>query len=126
MTLRPEPFCTVLFNQLNEDITASIEQFPRPTRRLDSLLKQKLVQTRWFAGPLPDIRHLESATRVASQVCATLSRRASLPRLHQEEESMHPKDLMKPDLFSAIVLLGSAGLIFVSLLLIVAASLTRA
>jgi len=33
---------------------------------------------------------------------------------------------MKPDLFSAIVLLGSGGLIFVSLLLIVAAALTRA
>ncbi len=39
---------------------------------------------------------------------------------------MHPRDLMQPDLFSAIVLLGSGGLIFVSLLLIVAAALTRA
>ena len=39
---------------------------------------------------------------------------------------MHPKDLMKPDLFSAIVLLASGGLIFVSLLLIVAAALTQA
>jgi hypothetical protein len=39
---------------------------------------------------------------------------------------MHPKDLMKPDLFSAIVLLGSGGLILVSLLLIVAAALARA
>ncbi len=39
---------------------------------------------------------------------------------------MRPRDLMKPDLFSEIVLLGSAGLIFVSLLLVVAAALTRA
>jgi hypothetical protein len=39
---------------------------------------------------------------------------------------MHPEDLMKPDLFSEIVLLGSGGLIMVSLLLIVAAALTRA
>ena len=39
---------------------------------------------------------------------------------------MHPEDLMKPDLFSEIVLLGSGGLIFVSLLLIVVAVLTRA
>ena len=39
---------------------------------------------------------------------------------------MHPRDLMKPDLFSEIVLLGSAGLIFASLVLIVAAALTRA
>jgi hypothetical protein len=39
---------------------------------------------------------------------------------------MHPEELMKPDLFSEIVLLGSGGLIFVSLLLIVAAGLMRA
>jgi hypothetical protein len=39
---------------------------------------------------------------------------------------MHPEDLMKTDLFSEIVLLGSGGLIFVSLLLIVVAVLTRA
>jgi hypothetical protein len=39
---------------------------------------------------------------------------------------MHPEELMKPDLFSEIVLLGSGGLIFVSLLLIVAAALMRA
>jgi hypothetical protein len=39
---------------------------------------------------------------------------------------MHPEDLMKPDLFSEIVLLGSGGLAFVSLLLVVAAALTRA
>jgi hypothetical protein len=39
---------------------------------------------------------------------------------------MHPEDLMKADLFSEIVLLGSGGLIFVSLLLIAAAALLRA
>jgi hypothetical protein len=39
---------------------------------------------------------------------------------------MHPEDLMKADLLSEIVLLGSGGLIFVSLLLIVVAVLTRA
>jgi hypothetical protein len=37
---------------------------------------------------------------------------------------MHPEDLMKPDLFSEIVLLGS-GLLFVSILLIVLTALTR-
>jgi hypothetical protein len=42
------------------------------------------------------------------------------------ETQMDPKNLMKPDLFSAIVLLGSVGLVLVSLLLIVAAALTRA
>jgi hypothetical protein len=39
---------------------------------------------------------------------------------------MHPEDLMKPDLFSEIVLLGSGGLMFVSLLLIAVTALTRA
>jgi hypothetical protein len=39
---------------------------------------------------------------------------------------MHPEDLMKPDLFSEILLLGSGGLVFVSLLLMVVTALTRA
>jgi len=39
---------------------------------------------------------------------------------------MHPEDLMKPNLFGEIVLLGSGGLMFVSLLLIVVTTLTRA
>jgi hypothetical protein len=39
---------------------------------------------------------------------------------------MHPEDLMKPDLFTEIVLLGSGGLMFISLLLIVVTALTRA
>jgi hypothetical protein len=38
---------------------------------------------------------------------------------------MHPEDLMKPDLFSGIVLLASGGLIFVSSLLIVVTALMR-
>jgi hypothetical protein len=38
---------------------------------------------------------------------------------------MHPEDLMKPDLFSEIVLIGSGGLLFASLLLIVVITLTR-
>jgi hypothetical protein len=39
---------------------------------------------------------------------------------------MHPADLMKPDLLSEIVLLGSGGLLFAALLLIVVTALTRA
>ena len=39
--------------------------------------------------------------------------------------AVHPEDLMKPDLFSGIVLLGSGVLIFVVLLLVVGAALTR-
>ena len=39
---------------------------------------------------------------------------------------MHREDLMKPDLLSELVLLGSGGLLFASLLLIVVTALTRA
>ncbi len=49
-----EPFCTVLLHELNEDVTASTEQFSRPNRRLDSLLRQKLAT--WMAtrrGAIP-------------------------------------------------------------------------
>ena len=38
---------------------------------------------------------------------------------------MHPEDLMKPDLFSEIVLMGSGGLLFASLMLIVVIAFTR-
>jgi len=38
---------------------------------------------------------------------------------------MHPKDLMNADRFSEIVLMGTGALIFVPLLLIVAAALVR-
>jgi hypothetical protein len=38
---------------------------------------------------------------------------------------VHPEDLMKPDLFSEIVLMGSGGLLLASLLLIVVIALTR-
>ena len=39
---------------------------------------------------------------------------------------MHREDLMKPDLVSEIVLLGSASLLFVSVLVIVVTALSRA
>jgi len=39
--------------------------------------------------------------------------------------AVYPGDLMKPDLFSGIVLLGSGALIFVALWMVVAAALSR-
>jgi hypothetical protein len=39
---------------------------------------------------------------------------------------MHPKDLMKPDLVSEIVLLGSGALLIISLVLVLVTVLTRA
>ena len=38
---------------------------------------------------------------------------------------MHPEDLIKPDLFSEMVLMGSGGLLLASLLLILVIALTR-
>ena len=51
---------------------------------------------------------------------------ASTGGLREGRNEMHPEDLMKPDLLSEIVLLGSGGLIFLSLFLIVVTALTRA
>lgn len=45
-------------------------------------------------------------------------------QLHGREE-MHSEDLMKPDLFSQILLVGIGTLILVTLLVIVVAALTR-
>jgi hypothetical protein len=42
-----------------------------------------------------------------------------------KRNEMHPEDLMKPDLLSEIVLMGSGGVLFASLLLIVVVALTR-
>jgi hypothetical protein len=39
---------------------------------------------------------------------------------------MHPEDLMKPDLFSEIVLVGSGSFLFISLLLIGVVAYMRA
>jgi len=49
--------------------------------------------------------------------------KGTLPR--GEGNKMHPEDLMKPDLFSEIVLMSSSTLIFASLLLIAVTALTR-
>ena len=38
---------------------------------------------------------------------------------------MHPEDLMKPDLFSEMVLLGSGGMLFATLLLIAVIAFMR-
>ena len=38
---------------------------------------------------------------------------------------MHPEDLMKPDLFSEIVLMGSGGMLFAFLMLIVVIAFIR-
>lgn len=45
--------------------------------------------------------------------------------LREGRNVMHPEDLMKPDLFSEIVLTGSGGLLLASLLLIIAIALAR-
>jgi hypothetical protein len=38
---------------------------------------------------------------------------------------MHSEDLMKPDLFSEILLLGSGGVVLVALVMLVLTALTR-
>ena len=55
----------------------------------------------------------------------TSSGPTSMGRLRERRNEMHPENLMKPDLLSEIVLVGSGALIFVSLLLIVVTALAR-
>jgi len=38
---------------------------------------------------------------------------------------MHPEDVMRPDLFSELLLLGSGEIVFVALVLVVVTALTR-
>jgi hypothetical protein len=38
---------------------------------------------------------------------------------------MHSEDVMKPDLFSEILLLGSGGIVFIAPMLVVVTALTR-
>ena len=76
-------------------------------------------------GPLPDVPQPESATVSPSNGGRLV--RAGLRDVSAVGRSeMHPEDLMKPDLFSEILLLGSGGLIFIPLLLIVVMAFARA
>ena len=75
-------------------------------------------------GPLPDVHQPESATLPSSGE-GTSSGLASMRPSRKGRNEMHPEELMKPDLFSEIMLLGIGELIFVALLLIVVAALTR-
>lgn len=89
-------------------------------------LEVELTQTKVVRGPLPDA----SSTGIPKLgVLQWRAPRQAWPRGHasaRRRNEMHPEDLMKPDLFSGIVLLSSGGLIFVSLLLIVVTAFTRA
>src|SRR5437870_10186123 len=114
---------------MGESMDASRE-FVNPSNQTAYLpLQAGLAQTRWFAGQCrmfigrnPQASSLPvKGTSLLGPDLGPARRDVSARR-----NEMHPEELMKPDLFSEIVLLGSGGLIFVSLLLIVAAALTRA
>jgi hypothetical protein len=121
-----EPFCTEFRKAMSESIDASGEQFDPSNQTAYLPLEAELAQTRWFAG------HgwmFISRNPQPGSPSSGRAPRQGRPRWHAsagKRNEMHPEDLMKPDLFSELVLLGSGGLIFVSLLLIVAAALTRA
>lgn len=74
---------------------------------------------------LPNVDRPEIRNRVAFERGHLV--RAGLRDVSAEgRQEMHPEDLMKPDLFSEILLLGTGGLIFVPLLLILVIAFTRA
>jgi len=76
--------------------------------------------------------HHEMSDSVAVSGGSYLSQTRRLNYLQRQELAlgmegieMHPEDVLKPDLFSQMVLTGSGGLLFVTLLLIVAIALMR-
>jgi hypothetical protein len=100
----------------------SRERFTRQTRRPIHFVRQGLAPRPALDVYQPEIRHpcrlaVEGAWLMAG-VEGTSPRR--------EGNDMHPEDVMKADLLSEIILVGSSGVILVSLLLIVVMALTRA
>src|SRR5438132_6237602 len=101
-----------------ESIDASRELLIRLTRRPTYLLRRSLPRrggSRAIAG--------YSSAGIRKRVVfqwrdLTIGARLGPARrdVSARRNEMHPEELMKPDLFSEIVLLGSGGLIFVSLL----------
>jgi hypothetical protein len=97
-----------------------------PSNLAACLLRLEHAQTGVVCGPLPDVHPPESATGSPSSGGHLVRAGFDCTPPARRRNEMHPEDLMKPDLFSGIVLLGGGGLIFVSLLLIVVTALTRA
>lgn len=92
----------------------------RQTRRSIYILEAGLAQTRWFAG------HCRPGLSAGIRNRVVFQWRAPGQGLGPSgRNDMLRADLLKPDLLSKIVLLGSAALLFASLMLVVATSLTR-
>lgn len=94
-----------------------------PPNQTVYLLEQELAQTRWFAGHCRICIH-RNPQPVALQWRAPRLGVSLVPPANRRND-MHPEDLMKPDLFSEILLLGGAA-IFAVLLLVVVTALARA
>jgi len=91
-------------------------------------LRSSLEQPRKVVrGPLPVICHFPESAIVSPSSGGHLVRVCSKATVYPKwGDDMHREDLMKPDLVSEIVLLGSASLLFVSVLVIVLTALSRA
>ncbi len=76
-------------------------------------------------GPLPVIISNRNPQSRAFQWRAPGPGQLQRNRSSEWESDMHREDLMKPDLLSEIVLLGSASLLYISLLLVVTTALSR-
>jgi len=115
---RSEPFCTVFREEICNSVGASRERCPSN-------------QAACLLGKIALTRCLTFVDRVSTGIRTRVADQWKAPRqgrLHRCEEGneMHPENLMKPDLFSEIILVVSSELVFVSLLLIVLTALTRA
>ena len=100
------------------------EPFIRQTRRPTYFLRQGLARTRQSAG-----QHRMFISRNPQPLTSSGAPHHGRPRREvsvKGRNEMHPEDVMKADLLSEIILLGSGGLILVSLLLIVVTAFTQA
>jgi len=118
-----ESFCTVFrkgMSDSNRCLRGAVDLSNQAAYRA---LKAKFAQTKAVSRYLAACSRLESATESSSSKAWP----ASTARHPQGGEMRcSPEDVMKPDLFSEVVLLGSASFVLLSLLLIIATALTRA
>jgi hypothetical protein len=115
---RSESFCTVFRKEMSNSVGASRERCPSN-------------QAACLLGKIALTKCLTFVDRVSTGILTRVTDRWKAPRqgrLHRCEEGneMHPENLMKPNLFSEIILVVSSELVFASLLLIVLTTLTRA
>lgn len=119
-----EPFCSAIPSEVRHSIDATRKQLIRQTRRPTYLLEGGLPGRSGSRAIAADHQPESAIGRLPTE--GTLAGRPDKQQAPEKREKrMRSKDLMGRDLLSEIVLLGFGDLIFVSLLPILIAALSR-